>query len=75
VAKKRPVTKKGKKPPLHKAGHKKQAKKPVGRKAPAGSGRRARKRTLKARKTQVQSGVAVPVTSSDFGRPEDEDQI
>jgi hypothetical protein len=71
MAKKRPVKKTGEKPPLRKAGHSKQAKKPVGGKAPAASGRRARKRTVKARRAGARSGLAVPVTSPEFGRPED----
>ena len=67
-SKQRSVKKTGKKAPLRKGGHKKQAKKPIGRKAPAGSGRRARKQTVKARKTGAASGAAAPVTSPSLGR-------
>ena len=74
MAKKRAVKKKGRKAPARKGGHKKQAGKPVGRKASAGSGRRARKKTVRARKAAPQSAAAAPVASPDFGRPEGESQ-
>ncbi len=69
---KKAVKKSGKKnAPNRKTGKKKQAKKPVGRKAPSGGGGRARKKTLKARKRGAASGRASQVTSPDFGRPGD----
>ena len=57
MAKKRAVKKAGKKAPLRKGGTKKQAKKPVGRKKPLGSGRKAKKKTPRARKTGTRSGM------------------
>jgi hypothetical protein len=69
MARKTAVKKAGKKKtPKAAGGHKTQAKKPVGRKAPAGSGGRARKQTVKARKAAAASGAAAPVTSPHFGR-------
>ncbi len=73
MAAKRPVKKTGKKVPLRKGGHKKQAKKPVGRKRPAGSGRKANKKTPRARKLGAQSGVTttepVEVLETSKSRP------
>ena len=57
MAAKRPVKKTGKKAPLRRGAHKKQAKKPVGRKRPAGGGRKARKKTPRARKLGAQAGA------------------
>ena len=57
MAAKRPVKKTGKKAPLRRGGHKKQAKKPIGRKRPAGGGRKAHKKTPRARKLGAQSGA------------------
>jgi hypothetical protein len=57
MAAKRPVKKTGKKPPTRRGGHKKQAKKPIGRKKPVGSGRKAKKKTPRARKVGAQSGA------------------
>ena len=51
MAAKRPVKKTGKKAPLRKGGHKKQAKKPIGRKKPMGSGRKSAQHSPRARKT------------------------
>jgi hypothetical protein len=51
MAAKRPVKKTGKKAPLRKGGHKKQAKKPIGRKKPMGAGRKSKPRSPRARKT------------------------
>jgi hypothetical protein len=64
MAAKRPVKKTGKKAPLRRGGHKKQAKKPVGRKRPEGSGRKAKKKTPRARKLGAQAGATTrePVT-------------
>jgi len=72
AAGKKAVKRTGKKnAPKRKTAHKKQAKKPVGRKAPAGSGRRARKQTVKARKRGAASGASAKVTSPSFGRPDE----
>ena len=57
MAARRSVKKTGKKAPLRKGGHKKQAKKPVGRKRPAGGGRKANKKTARARKLGAGSGA------------------
>jgi hypothetical protein len=64
MAAKRPVKKTGKKAPLRRGGHKKQAKKPVGRKRPEGGGRKANKKTPRARKLGAQGGATTtePVT-------------
>jgi hypothetical protein len=51
MAAKRPVKKTGKKAPLRKGGHKKQAKKPIGRKSPMGKGRKTSLKAPRARKT------------------------
>jgi hypothetical protein len=51
------VKKTGKKAPLRKGGHKKQAKKPAGRKRPAGAGRKTTKKTPRARKLGAQAGA------------------
>ena len=51
MAAKRPVKKTGKKAPLRRGAHKKQAKKPIGRKKPMGAGRRSKLRAPRARKT------------------------
>src|SRR5215213_8055408 len=51
MAANRPVKKTGKKTPLRKAGHKQQAKKPIGRKSPMGKGRKSSLQTPRARKT------------------------
>jgi hypothetical protein len=57
MAKKRTVKRTGKKAPLRKGGHKKQAKKPVGRKRPLGAGRKTSRKTPRARKLGKQAGV------------------
>jgi hypothetical protein len=51
MAAKRTVKKTGKKTPLRRGAHKKQAKKPIGRKKPMGSGRKSKLRAPRARKT------------------------
>ena len=56
MAAKRPVKKTGKKAPLRKGGHKKQAKKPIGRKKPMGSGRKTAQHARRARKTGKSAG-------------------
>ena len=58
MAARRTVKKTGKKAPLRKGGHKKQAKKPVGRKKPFGSGRKAHKKTPRARRLGTASGLS-----------------
>jgi hypothetical protein len=58
MAAKRPVKKTGKKAPLRKGGHKKQAKKPVGRKKPVGSGRKAHKKMQRARRLGTSSALS-----------------
>lgn len=57
MAAKRPVKRSGKKTPLKTGGHKKQAKKPIGRKKPMGSGRKTTDRSRRARKTGTASGL------------------
>ena len=57
MAAKRPVKRSGKKAPLRSGGHKKQAKKPIGRKKPMGGGRKTTDRTPRARKTGTASGL------------------
>ena len=47
----RTLKKTGRKAPVRKGGHKKQAKKPIGRKKPMGSGRKTAQRAQRARKT------------------------
>ena len=51
MAARRAVKKTGKKAPLRGGGHKKQAKKPIGRKKPIGAGRKSKARAPRARKT------------------------
>ena len=58
MAAKRSVKKTGKKTPLRRGGHSTQAKKPIGRKKPVGSGRKARKKTPRARRLGAQSGAS-----------------
>ena len=68
----RAVKKTGKKKaPARKGGQRQMARKPVGRKAPAGSGRKARRQTPVAKKAGASSGEAVPATSPSMGRDDD----
>jgi hypothetical protein len=53
----RAVKKTGKKAPLRKGGHRKQAKKPVGRKKPLGAGRKTSNKMPRARRLGKQAGA------------------
>jgi hypothetical protein len=69
MAAKRIVKKSGKKAPLKKSGHKKQAKKPIGRKKPMGSGRTTTDRSPRARKTGASSGLTTKEPVRRSGSP------